>query len=223
MSDFDWFTNHRVTCDWDCHRARGSNGGEDRAHPAGSPVRAPYDATVSYGLYSDGASYVQFLYGNGYGHRAVHVQRQGRVSPGRVREGTQSALSDGRRGTYGAGTSTGAHIHFHGFNPQGSRIPWEDVPAPYSVTSVNPKPLSPEELESKMSGNFAIKIKARDGRTKTYFCTPNPLAVNNNKAKPFIGLIVGGGTTWRDTPILDMQYDWAYNRAVALVDGVNNS
>lgn len=136
MPTFAWFTSLGVSCDWDCHRARGSLGGEDRPHRAGSPILAPYDCTVTYGMYNDGASYVQFRYANGYAHRAIHVQRSGRVREGQAREGVRCALSDGRKGTYGAGTSTGAHIHFHGIDPHGNRIPWEDVPPPYTLTGI---------------------------------------------------------------------------------------
>lgn len=131
VADFGWFTSGKLTCDWQCHRARGSRGGEDRYHPPGSPARAPYDAVVTYGMYGDGASYVQFKYSNGYAHQAIHVQADGRVPHGsRVAAGTVCALSDGRRGTFGAGTSTGPHFHFQGHAPDGTRIPWQDVPAP---------------------------------------------------------------------------------------------
>lgn len=150
MATFAWFTSRGVSCDWDCHRARGSLGGEDRTHPAGSPVLAPYDCTVTYGMYNDGASYVQFKYANGYAHRAIHIQRGGRVREGQAREGVRCALSDGRIGTYGAGTSTGAHIHFHGVDPRGNRIPWEDVPPPYVLSggqssAIEEDDMTPEE------------------------------------------------------------------------------
>ena len=142
MGTFGWFTSRTVSCDWNCHRARGSNGGEDRRHPAGSPVLAPWDSTVTYGFYNDGASYVRFGYANGYAHRAVHVKATGRVPQGsRVPEGTQCALSDGRPGSFGAGTSTGAHIHFHGEHPDGHRIPWDQVPPPYHTAGGNSRPI----------------------------------------------------------------------------------
>lgn len=150
MGIFDWFTKYKVTCDWDCHRARGSRGGEDRAHPAGSPVLAPYDAVVTYGMYDDGASYVQFKYTNGYAHRAIHVQEGSRVPDGsRVAARTSCAASDGRRGTFGAGTSTGAHVHFQGHRPDGTRIPWQDVPAPtVRLAGITVRPFTiPEEID----------------------------------------------------------------------------
>ncbi|QPE05319.1 peptidoglycan DD-metalloendopeptidase family protein [Microbacterium schleiferi] len=150
MGVFDWFTKYEVTCDWDCHRARGSRGGEDRRHPVGSPVLAPYDATVTYGMYDDGASYVQFKYTNGYAHQAIHVQKDGRVPNGsRVAAGTSCAITDGRRGTFGAGTSTGQHCHFQGHAPDGTRIPWQDVPAPTAhLASISFRPFTiPEEID----------------------------------------------------------------------------
>lgn len=133
MANFGWFTKYSIGCDWSCHRARGSLGGEDRRHPLGSAVLAPYDGTVTYGMYGDGSSYAQVKYSNGYAHQAIHVQSGGRVANGsRVSEGTRIALSGGAPGTYGAGLSSGPHVHFQGMDPQGRRIPWRDVPAPYS-------------------------------------------------------------------------------------------
>lgn len=143
--NFEWFTKYSVSCDWACHRARGSRGGEDRRHPAGSPVLAPYDATVTYGMYDDGASYVQFKYTNGYAHQAIHVQETTwRVPHGaRVAAGTLCAASDGRKDTFGAGTSTGQHIHFQGHQPDGTRIPWADVPAPtIKLAGITHRPLA---------------------------------------------------------------------------------
>lgn len=132
MASFDWFTRFGVTCDWNCHRSRGSLGGEDRAHPLGEPVLAPYDGVVTYGYYNDGASYVQIKYSNGYAHQAIHVQKGSRVASGsRASEGTRVAISGGARGMDGAGTSSGPHVHLQGMDPQGRRIPWRDVPAPY--------------------------------------------------------------------------------------------
>lgn len=143
MGTFGWFTSRSVSCDWDCHRARGSNGGEDRRHQHGSPVLAPWDSTVTYGFYNDGASYVRFGYANGYAHRAIHVKATGRVPHGsRVLEGARCALSDGRLGSFGAGTSTGEHIHFHGEHPGGYRIPWDQVPAPYQTAGGGSRPVN---------------------------------------------------------------------------------
>lgn len=134
MASFGWFTKYGVSCDWACHRARGSLGGEDRAHPLGQPVLAPYDGVVTYGYYNDGASYVQIKYDNGYAHQAIHVQAGSRLAQGtRVSEGTRVAITGGARGMDGAGTSTGPHCHFQGHTPNGTRIPWTDVPAPASA------------------------------------------------------------------------------------------
>lgn len=137
MATFDWFTKYGVSCDWACHRVRGSLGGEDRAHPVGQPVLAPYDGVVTYGYYNDGASYVQIKYDNGYAHQAIHVQKGSRLPNGtRVAEGTRVAISGGAKGMDGAGTSTGAHVHFQGHDRSGRRIPWQDVPAPYQRNGV---------------------------------------------------------------------------------------
>jgi hypothetical protein len=101
-------------------------------------------------MYNDGASYVQFKYTNGYAHRAIHVQEGSRVPDGsRVAARTSCAASDGRRGTFGAGTSTGAHVHFQGHRPDGTRIPWQDVPAPtVRLAGITVRPFTiPEEID----------------------------------------------------------------------------
>ena len=166
MGVFDWFTKYSVSCDWACHRARGSRGGEDRRHPAGSPVLAPYDAVVTYGMYDDGASYVQFKYTNGYAHQAIHVQETTwRVPHGaRVAAGTLCAASDGRKDTFGAGTSTGQHVHFQGHRPDGTRIPWTDVPAPTSqLAGVTHSPTITIEEAMSTSKEFLVRFEPRPG------------------------------------------------------------
>lgn len=173
MGVFEWFTSGPVTCDWDCHRKRGSRGGEDRYHRPGSPAVAPYDAVVTYGMYDDGASYVQFKYSNGYAHQAIHVQKEGRLPQGsRVAAGTVCALSDGRRGTFGAGTSTGAHVHFQGHKPDGTRIPWRDVPAPsVHLAGITFRPFTiPEEID--MTAARIISYAAPNHRNGIVLAAP---------------------------------------------------
>lgn len=171
MGIFDWFTSGRLTCDWNCHRARGSRGGEDRYHRPGSPILAPYDAVVTYGMYSDGASYVQFKYSNGYAHRAIHNQQEGRVPNGsHVSAGTLCALSDGRIGTFGAGTSSGSHIHFQGHAPDGTRIPWQDVPPPVSLSGGSSRPIT--QPETKTEEETFMRLVNITGNEGVWFLAP---------------------------------------------------
>lgn len=175
MGLFDWFTRYSVSCDWACHRARGSRGGEDRRHPTGSPVLAPYDAVVTYGMYNDGASYVQFKYTNGYAHRALHVQETTwRVPYGaKVAAGTLCAASDGRKGTFGAGTSTGQHVHFQGHGPDGTRIPWADVPAPtVELAGVTHHPLTIPDKEIDMTTARIISYASQNPRNGIVLAAP---------------------------------------------------
>jgi hypothetical protein len=103
-------------------------------------------------MYNDGASYVQFKYTNGYAHRAIHVQETTWRVPQdtKVAAGSLCAASDGRRGTFGAGTSTGAHVHFQGHRPDGTRIPWQDVPDPnVQLAGSTPRIISEPSLEEE--------------------------------------------------------------------------
>lgn len=153
MDPFDWFLSGPLTCDWACHRARGSRGGEDRRHRAGTAVLTPWDAVVTYGMYDDGASFVQFRYAHGWAHQLIHVQRDGRVPAGSQQPARALvALSDGRPGTFGAGKSSGAHMHLQGHDRSGSRIPWQDVPPPPGAAALTVKPfVIPEQEEEPMS------------------------------------------------------------------------
>lgn len=214
MANFTWFTKYSVSCDWDCHKKRGSTGGEDRIHPAGSPVLAPYDCVVTYGKYSDGASYVQFKYDNGYAHRALHIQSGGRVANGtRVSEGTRVAYSDGRRGTFGAGTSTGQHVHFHGVTSDGnSRMKWQDVPAPYT-----PKPTggSSSTLKNIEPEGYPEMFYAVIKKTGAWY-----LVVPQGNAKPKAVILGANAIKGGDLPVIEFEWEASVNALRSAVDGI---
>jgi len=180
MDPFEWFTSGRLTCDQACHLARGSLGGEDRYHLAGSPVLVPWDAVVTYGMYNDGASFVQFKYPHGWAHQLIHVQGDGRVPQwSEQAAGTRVALSDGRPGTFGAGTSDGAHMHFQGHDQAGRRIPWRDVPPPPGAASLTAKPLIvPDQEDQTMTFSF-VPVVDGDGIDVVSLVTGDRIHVAN--------------------------------------------
>lgn len=202
MSEFDWFLSGPLTCDWDCHRARGSRGGEDRRHSAGSPVLLPWDASVSYGMYDDGASFVQFTYAHGWAHQLIHVQRDGRVPAGSHHPaGARVALSDGRPGTFGAGKSTGAHMHFQGHDQRGRRIPWQDVPPPPGVAALTAKPfVPPQEEEYFMS--YSIVPVVNGGIDVLSLVTGDHIRIQNTY---HVRLLQRARKNNSDDPMLDVE------------------
>ncbi|MEF2255612.1 hypothetical protein [Microbacterium schleiferi] len=159
---------------------------------------SPWDSTVTYGFYNDGASYVRFGYSNGYAHRAVHVKATGRVPQGsQATEGTRCALSDGRTGSFGAGTSTGEHIHFHGEHPDGHRIPWDQVPAPYQTAGGGARPIETEGLLmalSEIQQRQMYEALVVGGQSSGAYYTPEAIInVIRGEIAPAIAAIAAGG------------------------------
>lgn len=178
---FDWFTSGRVTCDQACHLARKSKGGEDRWHPVGSAILAPYDARVTFGMYNDGASSVRTTYTNGFAHEAIHYGKSTEKVPHgvHVAAGTLLATSDGRKGVWGAGGSDGEHIHFHGIDPRGNRIRWQDVPPPAgALAGITAIPLTPTPEQEEETGMRLINVTEGKG---VWFVAPGikPVHVKN--------------------------------------------
>ena len=122
MSIPAWLAKWRVTSDWAAHRARGSLGGIDWATPTGTPIYAPSDGIVDFRFYGDGSSVIRIRRADNTRTEFLHgTFLGGNFRP--VKERERIGTSDGRRGTRGAGRSTGPHVHAHDVTAAGVRVP----------------------------------------------------------------------------------------------------
>ena len=122
MSIPAWLAKWRVTSDWAAHRARGSLGGIDWATPTGTPIYAPSDGIVDFRFYGDGSSVIRIRRADNTRTEFLHgTFLGGNFRP--VKAGERVGTSDGRRGTRGAGSSTGPHVHVHDVTAAGVRVP----------------------------------------------------------------------------------------------------
>lgn len=110
---------------WQTHLDRDSLGGLDYPMPVGTPLVSAFAGTVSYesGSSTTGAGNVATVtLSNGYKSQYLHVSKDTLTNGSKVMPGTVIALSGGKAGAPGAGSSTGPHVHWHMIDPQGKRI-----------------------------------------------------------------------------------------------------
>lgn len=123
-----WLSKWPLTQSWEGHRKNGSLGGEDYGTPVGTRILSPSAGTVTYYTYKDGSSCARVQRADGSATEFLHGRAVGK-SGRRVKEGEVVATSDGRKGTPGAGPSTGPHIHVHDVTAAGVRVrPFSTVP-----------------------------------------------------------------------------------------------
>lgn len=99
------------------HRSGGgyrNHGGIDLAVPVGTAIRAPSvtGRVVAVREGGNGGRRVTVGYGNGVELTYMHLSRVDVAEGDLVQPGQLLALSGGRRGTPGAGNSTGPHLHY---------------------------------------------------------------------------------------------------------------
>lgn len=130
MTTTSFATKWAVTGTWAQHRARGSLGGVDYGAPLGSPILAPEDGVVDYRVAGTGGYTVRITYSNGASTEIMHMRTLQYLPNGtRVAEGRQIGISGGAKGSAGAGSSDGPHMHVHDNTPGGTRVaPFTQVP-----------------------------------------------------------------------------------------------
>jgi hypothetical protein len=162
MTDVPWWlARWGVTGTWAQHIAWGSKGGVDFGAPRGTLILAASDGVVDYRVLSDGSSVARVRRPDGTATEMLHGFPRGVKRA--VKKNDVIATSDGRRGAWGAGKSSGAHIHAHDVDRFGNRRP------PFSTISsgggfagggITPISNSDEETlmraRSKSSGTWYI-------------------------------------------------------------------
>jgi len=126
MSYKNRYSKAPVSDDWASHIARGSLGGIDYAVPAGTPIYAPAQGRIE-NIKSSGSAgwYVRLHHetpglGLGWTDEFLHLSKF--MPAGHYKQGDIIGYSGGAVGHPGAGSSTGAHIHWHLINPHGVRV-----------------------------------------------------------------------------------------------------
>lgn len=118
-----WAEPYGINEGWESHRNRGSNGGIDYSVPQGTPLAACMEGTTRWvSAYGDGSSSLIIRHDSGWESEYLHCTEPLVANGTRVKIGDHVALSGGRPGTHGAGPSTGAHLHWHLNNPDGTRV-----------------------------------------------------------------------------------------------------
>lgn len=111
--------------------------GVDLPADVGTKVLSIGDGTVRKVVqnHATAGTYVEIDHGNGYWSRYLHLSRTDVSNGAKVSQGTPIGLSGGEPGAYGAGSSTGPHLHLEVWNGQ-----------PYAGgTAIDPLPLLTDE------------------------------------------------------------------------------
>jgi hypothetical protein len=123
-----WLSRWKVTSTWLAHILRGSAGGIDYGAPVGTAILAASDGVVDYRVLSDGSSVARVTRPDGTATEMLHGRPVGKRRT--VKHLETIATSDGRRGVWGSGRSSGAHIHAHDVDTRGRRVrPFSTVPS----------------------------------------------------------------------------------------------
>ena len=132
------FAGYRVSDDWAAHRRRGSLGGVDFATPVGTPIYAPVAGSVRFEAGNGSGGYIISLAladSPGYVMQFLHCSGFN-GSNRSVKAGELLGYTGGAKGSPGAGSSTGPHVHVHLVDPNGVRedvMPWFGNSAPSGV------------------------------------------------------------------------------------------
>ncbi|MET4703102.1 hypothetical protein [Frigoribacterium sp. UYMn621] len=122
----NYWSGWRVSCDWACHRARGSAGGTDYAVGVGTVIQASFDGTLT-NYYSPVTNLARAVLRRADGMAFYHLHlsafsdgTHNTGSPRAVRQGDNIGYTGGRVGAWGAGTATGPHLHANAFDAHGT-------------------------------------------------------------------------------------------------------
>lgn len=176
-----------ITCNWACHRARGSAGGTDYGMMVGTPILASFSGTL-FSFYETATNLNKASLTSDANPALVfwHLHLSAFVPNGHYNEGDIIGYSGGRYQAHGSGTSTGPHLHVHAYY-NGVIHDVHDyftVPAGLPGTPITPTPTPPPKRREKKMGAF-YRIATGQG-AGSIFWQPTPGAK----------LIALDGTTW---------------------------
>lgn len=115
------FEGRAISCDWDCHKARGSAGGIDYVMPVGTPLPACSDGVLSNNPVGGTGGYIATIKRpDGSTTQYMHLSKF--TTPRVVKQNEIIGYSGGAKGAVGAGSSTGPHCHVDDTTPAGVRV-----------------------------------------------------------------------------------------------------
>lgn len=138
----NWFTGYRITGTWQDHMSY-SEGGIDYGMDVGTRLKSAVDGVLQINKnYGTGGWAAIVRMDNGWGSYYLHCSDFVAKDGARVKTGDVIALSGGKPGAPGAGSSTGPHLHWHLYDPSGVRrnpldyatAPGGSAPAPSGGT-----------------------------------------------------------------------------------------
>ncbi|WP_035758051.1 peptidoglycan DD-metalloendopeptidase family protein [Granulicoccus phenolivorans] len=117
----NWFTGYRITGTWADHMSY-SEGGIDYGMDVGTGLRSAVAGRLAINKnYGTGGWAAIVAMDNGWGSYYLHCSGFAAEHGARVNSGDVIARSGGRPGAPGAGSSTGPHLHWHLYDPNGVR------------------------------------------------------------------------------------------------------
>lgn len=117
------FAEYKVSDTFAGHKKRGSPGGVDFGAPTGSPIVAPAGGAVVVRPNAGAMGNAVFIYHmSGYRSEFYHLSKFKVGTGDNIKAGTVVGLSGGAKGSPGAGSSTGAHIHWSVIDPSGKQV-----------------------------------------------------------------------------------------------------
>lgn len=114
--------------------------GYDFGLPQGTPLKAIGNGKITVATLDQyGGAYVDLLLDDGQKARYIHLSRFDVKVGQRVTEGQIIGLSGGAKGTWGAGLSTGPHLHLEIYKPN-AKQPFDWYPELWKQMTTPPMP-----------------------------------------------------------------------------------
>lgn len=199
MTTPDWLAGYPITGTWAAHLGWGSLGGVDYGMPVGTPLLAPSAGRLTFYVYKDGSSCARVEREDGTATEFLHGTPVGGART--VAEGEHIANSGGAKGSWGAGPSTGPHLHAHDLTAAGTRVePFSTIPDTI---------ITEEDTDMKVIHHIM-------GKNQAYYLA-GPFGVKLAKEVGDVDVLrsVYGTVTVRDEPLDAIVAATAWNRSLA--------